>query len=157
MVYKQDEVKKIKQEFWTTFGVLMKKHEQLLGVKVNWLNFDTKCKYLTFRKAVDNKKGLFAIEISAKDATIRELFYLQLQSFVKVLTDDFPFPLIWQADYLDEHGVHLPRAFCVLDEYGVYNKAHWSVLFDFFEQCSLAAYAFWENTGEVFKELEANL
>ena len=88
-MYSKEETKKLKRDFWTSFGVYMKKHNVRLGKKINWVNYNTKIKDIYFRLNVTNKKATFYIEIQHKDLDIREIYYEQFTELKKVLESNF--------------------------------------------------------------------
>ena len=74
-MYSKEESKSLRKEFWTSFGVYMKKYNKVYQGKINWVNYNTKCKDIYFRLDVNKKKASFSFDLQHRDSGLRELFY----------------------------------------------------------------------------------
>ena len=152
-MFSKEEARKLKTEFWTSFGFYMKKHRNHRNEKINWVNYKTKCKDIYFRLDVDNKKANFSIDIQQNDEGIRTLFYEQFTELKTVLNSSFEYELEWDLEYYTEHGV-ISRIGCELKGISVNNKNTWKEIFLFMERNILDAHNFCEDFGEIFIALE---
>ena len=152
-MYSKKETKSLRKEFWTTFGVYMKKYNKAYEVKVRWVNYNTKVKDIYFRLDVDKKKAVFSFDLQHKDDGLRELFYDQFKELKTVITDSFPEELTWEQKHETIHGV-TSKIYIELEGVSVFNKNDWGAIFPFLEKNIVAAHDFWDDFGETFKNLE---
>lgn len=155
-MYSREESVKIKKEFWTTFGIYMKKYIPIYGEKINWVNFNTNCKPIYFQLDADNKTARFYIDIRDKNKSIRELFYLQLLEYQKVLNEKLG-DLIWLSEFTNINGIKHPRIYIEMHSKSIYNKNDWEDLFIFFEEKIVGIKEFWDMVDTIFIDLENNL
>lgn len=153
-MYSKEETKRLKRDFWTSFGLYMKKYNGILGKKINWVNYNTKIKDVYFRLNVTNQKASFSIEIQHKDLDIREIYYEQFLELKVVLESNFDQPLIW--DSLTTNDFDLIVSKIGIEKHGVniFDKDTWKESFIFLEKNIVAAHHFWEDFVEIFKQLE---
>lgn len=156
IVYNREESIKLKKEFWTAFGIYMKKYIPVYGEKINWVNFNTNCKPIYFQLDADNKTARFYIDIRHKNETIRELFYLQIKEYQNILNENLG-ELIWIKDFINPSGIIHPRIYIELYGKSIFNKNDWKDLFEFFETKIVAIKEFWDMVDEIFIDLENNL
>jgi len=152
-MYSKEESKSLRKEFWTTFGIYMKKYNKVYQAKVRWVNYNTKVKDIYFRLEVDKKKATFSFDLQHRDEGLRELFYEQFEELKGVITDSFPSELTWDPDYETNYGIS-SKIHTELTGVSVFNKNDWATIFPFLEKNIVAAHDFWEDFGEIFKNLE---
>jgi hypothetical protein len=155
-VYNREESSKLKKEFWTAFGVYMKKYIPIYGEKINWVNFNTNCKPVYFQLDADNKTARFCIDIRHKNADVRELFYLQILEYKNILNENLG-DLIWLKEHLNSTGIVHPRIYIEMHGKSIFNKNDWKDLFIFFEEKIVAIKEFWDMVDEIFIEMENDL
>ncbi len=155
-MYNREESNKLKKEFWTAFGVYMKKYITVYGEKIHWMNFNTNCKPVYFQLDADNKTAKFCIDIRHKNADVRELFYLQILDYQNILNENLG-DLIWLKEYLNPTGIVHPRIFIEMHGKSIFNKNDWKDLFIFFEEKIVAIKEFWDMVEDIFIEMENNL
>src|SRR5215218_5368712 len=108
-MYSRQEASRIRQEFWTSFGQYMLPVLSAEGERVNWINYKTGQKDITFRMAADNKLATIAIELTHKDGGLRLLYYEQLAQFRNILTQTMEEEWEWMAEAEDENGRRVSR------------------------------------------------
>ena len=155
-MYNREESSKLKKEFWTAFGVYMKKYIPVYGEKINWVNFNTNCKPVYFQLDADNKTARFCIDIRHKNADVRELFYLQMLDYQNILNENLG-DLIWLKEYLNPTGIVHPRIYIEMHGKSIFNKKDWKDLFIFFEDKIVAIKEFWDMVDQIFIEMENDL
>jgi hypothetical protein len=155
-VYNREESSKLKKEFWTAFGVYMKKYIPVYGEKINWMNFNTNCKPVYFQLDADNKRARFCIDIRHKNEDVRELFYLQMLDYKNILNENLG-ELIWLKEYLNPTGIVHPCIYIEMHGKSIFNKNDWKDLFIFFEEKIVAIKEFWDIVDEIFIEMENDL
>lgn len=143
------------REFWTTFGVFMRKHQSMTGTKVKWLNYRTGVKDIYFRMEADGKKARFCIDIQHSDEGIRELYFEQFKEVKTVLEATIGEELIWdEAYYFEETRRTACRIYAEKDKINIFDKSQWSELFAFFEKYIVGIDEFWADFNELFKALD---
>lgn len=152
-MYSKEEAKTLRKDFWTSFGVYMKKYNKVYHQKIRWVNYNTKCKDIYFRLEATKKKAYFSIDLQHRDESMRELFYEQFQELQMVIKDTFKYELTWLNDHESPFG-NSSRIYTELENISVFNKNDWSEIFQFLEQNIIDAHTFWEDFGEIFKNLE---
>ena len=74
------------------------------GVKINWLNYKTGIRFISFRLYADNRKARISIEITHADKDIRDLYFEQFVQLKHLLHTELKEPWTWAADYRDDMG-----------------------------------------------------
>ena len=152
-MYSKEESKRLRKDFWTSFGVYMKKYNHLYENKIRWVNYNTKCKDIYFRLDVTKKKAFFSFDIQHNDDGMRALFYEQFEELKSVITDSFEHNLTWEPNYDTDYG-DVSRIYVELPNISIFNKDTWQGIFQFLEKNIVSAHDFWDDFGEIFKTLE---
>lgn len=151
-MYSKEESKSLRKEFWTTFGVYMKKYNKVYHNKIRWVNYNTRCKDIYLRLDIDKKNAFFSFDIQHKDEGMRAIFYEQFQELKAVITESFEHKLTWDPLYYNEFG-ELSRIYVELPNVSVFNKNTWQESFQFMEKNIVSGHDFWEDFGEIFLNL----
>lgn len=152
-MYSKAESKSLRKEFWTSFGIYMKKYNKLYQTKVNWVNYNTKCKDIYFRLDVTKKTASFSFDLQHRDEGLREIFYEQFTELKAVISDSFECELTWIPEYETEYGIS-SKIMTELENVSVFNKNDWHTIFPFLEQNIVSAHDFWNEFSDIFKNLE---
>lgn len=72
-MYSKQEASKLKQQFWTSFGLYMQPVPSANGEKVNWINYKTGIRHVSFRMNAGDHADI-SIELSHPDETSRLAF-----------------------------------------------------------------------------------
>ena len=142
-MYSREEAKKLKEQFWTSFGQYMALELSSDGDKVNWVNYKTGVKHLYFRMDVSNKVAHIMIEINHPDDGIRELMFAQFLEIKHLFEDTLQEEWEWDKVYYDESGKITSRISKSLDRVSVFKKEDWSSLISFFKPRIIALDEFW--------------
>lgn len=152
-MYSRQEASKLRQEFWTRFGQYMIPVVSAEGEKVNWINYKTGEKNISFRMYADNKKAGIAIELTHPDKEIRQIYFeqfLQLKSqFDNVLKEAW----IWQSQVQGEHERMISRIYKEIDGVSIFQKQDWGELISFFKPRIIALDDFWSSVKYAFESL----
>ena len=152
-MYSKEESRSLRREFWTSFGVYMKKYNKVYQGKINWVNYKTKCKDIYFRLDVTKKKASFSFDLQHRDTGMRELFYEQFTELKAVINDSFENELTWVSEFETEHGTS-SRIYTELENVSVFNKNDWHDVFPFLEKNIVSAHEFWNEFSDIFTNLE---
>jgi len=149
-VYSREEIKQLKQLFWTKFGQFMALHLSADGEKANWINYKTGVKHLYFKMDADKKVAKIAIQWSQADAGIRALMAEQFLQFKGLLHDLLGEEWIWDMDGEDEYGKPVCQIYIILEGYSVFKEADWAELISFFKPRMIALDEFWSSAKYAF-------
>ena len=152
-MYSRQEASRLRQEFWTSFGLYMNPVLSAEGETLNWVNYRTGVKDIAFRMNADNKKAILAIELSHKEAGIRELVYEQFLQYKAILRDSLGEAWTWEEAYTDEHGKTVSRIYTELENASIFRKEDWPALISFFKPRIIALDEFWSQVKYSFQEL----
>lgn len=153
-MYSREEAKRLKEQFWTSFG------QYMIGVpsadmeKVNWVNYKTGIKHLFFRMDGTNKTAVIMIEITHPDPSIRELMFAQFVELKNVLHTALGEEWEWDPVYYDAYGKETARISLSLDKVSVFKNTDWPTLISFFKPRIIAIDEFWSTakyTFDIFK------
>ena len=146
-MFSKDEAKKLRQDFWITFG----KRTALLptddGSKKKWILFRTGITDLSFKFEAERKFARVCIDIEQKDLVKRIQYWEKFESLKKVIEDAIPATLVWNDTFVLENGKEISRIYCQLDGVSLYNHKKWSEIYDFFVANMIAI-------EEVFNDFE---
>lgn len=149
-LYSREEVKKLKEEFWTAFGQYMTGIASSDMEKINWVNYKTGIKHLYFRMDASNKSAIIMIELAHPDTDIRHLMYAQFEEFHHILHDALGEEWGWYPEYYDEYGKQTSRIACTLDKVSVLKKEDWPKLISFLKPRLIALDEFWSTAKYAF-------
>ena len=149
-MYTKEEVKRLKEKFWTAFGQYMSAVPSAGGEKVNWVNYKTGVKYLFFRMDADNKVARVYIEIAHPDHGIRHLMYAQFLELSAVFESLSEVKWIWYEDHYDDYGKVTSRMVSQIDNVSIFNQQDWPALISFFKSRMIILDDFWDTARYSF-------
>lgn len=150
-MYSKEEAKRLKENFWTSFGQYMSLVPSADGEKVNWVNYKTGVKSIFFRMDATNKSAHIFIEINHSDAGIRQLIFEQFKELRNVLHATVEEDWDWDDVYYDESGKYIARIGVDFpSKISIYNKEHWADLISFFKVRIMALDEFWSSAKYSF-------
>lgn len=149
-MYSREEIKQLKQVFWTKFGQFMALHLSADGEKANWINYKTGIKHLFFKMDADKKVAKIAIQWSQSDAGIRALMAEQFLQYKALLHDLLGEEWIWDMDGRDEYGKPICQIYASLEGYSVFKEEDWPELISFFKPRMIALDEFWSSAKYAF-------
>ena len=149
-MYSREEARKLKEQFWTSFGQYMSVISSADGEKVNWVNYKTGIKHLFFKMNADNKNAYIMIEITHPDTSIRELIYAQFLEFKHLLEAALEEEWEWDEVYYDEYAKPTSRISLTLPKKNIFKKDDWPDLISFFKPRMIALDDFWSTAKYSF-------
>ena len=153
-MFSKAESSRIRQEFWTTFGLYMKPIISSEGMRINWINYNTKLKDVYFRMETHRKSAEIAISIEHNDPDIQELFFEQFLELKTLLHMELEEEWAWELHAVEEDGKVISKIYKELPKTSVFNKDHWPELISFFKPRIIALDRFWENAQYAFESLK---
>ena len=142
-MYSKEQASLIRQSFWKAFGQYMSLQLSAEGMKINWINYKTGIRHLSFKMQTDNKSACIMIELSAPDDGIRELMMEQFLALKPMLDEHLGEEWQWHRDIADEYGKRTGRISKCLEGVSIFNQEDWPALISFFKPRMIALDAFW--------------
>jgi hypothetical protein len=152
-MYSRQEASKLRQEFWTSFGQYMNPVLSADGMKVNWVNYKTGEKDISFRMEANNRDASVYIELSHKDPGIRQLYFEQFGQLRTLLEQETGSAWEWIPQMQDEHGRQVSRIAQRLEGVNIMKKEDWPRLISFFKPAIIALDEFWSGARYSFEAL----
>jgi hypothetical protein len=152
-MYSKQEASQLRQEFRTTLGQYMRPILSAEGERVNWVNYKTGEKNISFRMQADNKKATIAIELTHKDKEIQQLYFEQFLQFKNLFDDAMNEDWNWQLHTYDEHGKLISKIFKEKIQVSIFQKKDWPELISFFKPRIIALDEFWSSAKYAFESL----
>ena len=153
-MYSREQTKKLREQFWTRYGQYMSVVPSADGSPVNWVNYKTGLKYLSFRMEANQGTARISIDISHPDAGIRKLLFDQLLQYRSIFHETLAEEWEWQEELSDDYGKKLSRVEISISNVSVFNMADWPTLISFFKPRIIALESFWATAQygfEMFK------
>lgn len=152
-MYTKNQVSKIKQEFWTAFGVYMKPVPSAEGRRLQWQNYKTGIKGIFFRMKAERDAASIGIEIVHPDPDIRELLFDQFKQFEKILTAELGEAWDWELHAVTDSGQPIAKIEKRLNNVNVMDQSQWPDIISFLKPRIMALDAFWSNMKYGFEGL----
>ena len=145
-MYSKEEAKKLKQEFWTTFGQWSLKKRKSRG-KGKWLLNHTGVKGFRLKFEAEKKTVCVCLEIIDADEIIREIRYEKLLALKSIFDDALENELIWDNRFCTTPESIIVRVHIQKSGLTINNRKHWPEIFSFF-------YEKMDKMEEVFNEFK---
>ena len=152
-MYSRQEASKLRQEFWTSFGLYMAPVASTDGEKINWMNYKTGEKDIAFKMQADNRKAFIGIELSHKDPGVQQLYFEQFFQLKNILEASLEEVWEWHEGTYDENGRLVSRIYKTQEGLNIFNKGDWPALISFFKPRIIALDAFWSAAKYTFESL----
>jgi len=124
-MFSKEEAKKLRQEFWTSFG---KEYPQ------KWLLYNTRVKEIQLKFTFERKYAQVSLDIIAEDPLIREYYFEKLESLKTILESEYLPEIIYDREYELPEGKIISRIYAQKDKVSIYNKKDWPLVKDFLYQ-----------------------
>lgn len=141
-MFSREESRRMKQDFWTSFGK---------SFPTKWILYDTKIKGLAFKFHFDNKIALVTLDIE-DDLEQRIVNWEKLESLKAILLNDYLPEAIYDETFFLENGKEISRVFVQLDQkVSIHNKDTWRDVMVFFNTNMALFEDFFENYKDFFE------
>jgi hypothetical protein len=144
-MFSKNEASKLRQEFWTSFGLYMSPILSADQEKINWVNYKTGLKDFSFRMDADKRAASIAIELSHADTIIQQLYFEQLEGLKPLLSESLGEEWDWQLLVHNSAGKFVSRVEKRQEGVSIYRKEDWPRLISFFKPRIILLDEFWSN------------
>jgi DNA repair exonuclease SbcCD nuclease subunit len=151
-MYTKQEASQLRQQFWTAFGMYMQPIPSAEEEKINWVNYKTGDKYISFKMQTIGNDAFVAIELTHKDPVQQQLVFDKFSQFKKAFRQIVKEDWQWQLHTTDEHGTIISRIYKQLENVNVLNKENWPQLISFFKPGIISLDQFWSEYKYAFEE-----
>lgn len=141
-MFSKEESKKLRQEFWISFGKSFPR---------KWILYNTKIKDFSFKFYFDTKKAIVALDIESDNLAERIKYYEKIQSLKTILKEEYLPEVVFEDCYFLENGKELSRIFVQLDGVSIHNKNTWQQTMEFFNKNMNSFEAFYLEYNDIIK------
>lgn len=121
-MFSKEESKKIRQEFWTTFG---KEYPR------KWLLYNTKIKDISLKFTFTTKRAQVSVDIEHYDTLIREYYYDKFLSLKNILISEYLQHIVFDSTYKLDNGKVISRVYVELEDVSIHNRNTWKPTMNF--------------------------
>lgn len=141
-MFSKEESRKLRQEFWTSFGKSFPR---------KWMLYNTKLKGLSFKFHFDNKSALVALDLE-DDLEHRIKHWEKLEALKAILSDEYLSDAIYDETYILENNKEISRIYVPLNQkVSIHNKNSWRDVMEFFNEKMSLFEAFFEEYKDVIE------
>ncbi|WP_340067023.1 DUF4268 domain-containing protein [Ascidiimonas aurantiaca] len=141
-MFSREESKKLRQEFWISFGKSFPR---------KWILYNTRIRDFSFKFYFDTKKALVTLDIEDPDIEIRHMYFDKVCSLRSILLEDYlPDLLFEKACYLD-NGKEISRIYDLKTAVSIHNKNTWQETMVFLNDRMLRFEAFFTEYEDFLK------
>ncbi|MEG9326933.1 DUF4268 domain-containing protein [Salinimicrobium catena] len=142
-MFSREEAKKLRQEFWTTFG---KEYPH------KWMLYNTGIKEIQLKFTFERKYAQVSLDIIEEDELIRAYYFEKLESLKSILETDYHLSeIIFDKGYELSEGKIVSRIYVHLDKVSIYNKKDWPRVKEFLYQKMLLLEDFFSDFSDYIK------
>ncbi|AUS06447.1 DUF4268 domain-containing protein [Pseudotamlana carrageenivorans] len=141
-MFSKEESRRLKQEFWTSFGKSFPR---------KWILYNTKLKGFSFKFHFDNKTALVALDVE-DDLEHRIKYWEKLLALQSILKDEFLPEAIYEEEYILENYKEISRIYVPLEQkVSIHNKDSWRDVMTFFNEKMNLFEAFFEEYKDIIE------
>ncbi len=141
-MFSKEESRKLRQEFWTSFGKSFPR---------KWLLYNTKIKGLSFKFHFDTKSALIALDLE-DNLENRINCWEKLIALKGILLSEYLPNAIYEETYYLENGKEISRIYLPLEQkVSIHNKNTWRDVMEFFSTNMILLEAFFEEYKDIIK------
>ena len=143
----------IKQKFWTSFGMYMSPVPSATLEKVNWINYKTGIKGISFKLNADKDSVSVVVEIFLKDTMLQHQYFETFNNFASELKKVGVNNWNFQKDYFQENKGSVSLILAGLKNVNIFKEPDWPTMISFLKQYMLGLDKFWASYKPAFELL----
>ena len=152
-MYSKAEASFITQKFWTSFGIYMSPVPSATFEKVNWVNYKTGIKGISFKMDAGKDSAEVMVEIFLKDTMLQHQYFEIFNNFVAELKKIDVNNWVFQKDYFQENKGFVSLIAAELKNVNVFKEDDWPTMISFLKQYMLGLDKFWASYKPAFELL----
>lgn len=115
-MFSREESKKLRQEFWTSFGK---------EFPHKWLLYNTKMREIQLKFSFTRKFAMVSLDIDDDDEMIRAYYFEKMQSLEKILKSEYLPEVVLDEFHELPKGKIISRVYTKIDGVSIHNKKDW--------------------------------
>lgn len=141
-MFNYEESKKLRQEFWTSFG---KEYPH------KWLLYDTQMKEIQLKFTFNRKFAQVSLDIIDNDELIRAYYFEKLRSLQSILKEEYLPEIIFEENYELPESKVISRIYVQLDKVSIHNQNDWHLVKEFLAKNMMLLEDFFNDFSEFIK------
>ncbi len=134
-MFSKEESKKIRQEFWTSFGQEYSR---------KWILYNTKVKQIQLKFTFTRKTAMVSLDVDSEDEIIQSYYFEKLESLRNLLKSEYLSNIVFDAEYELPEGKSVSRIYVQLeDKVSITNRNDWPQVKSFFAENMHQLEMFW--------------
>ena len=142
-MYTNAEASAIRQKFWTSFGLYMSHVPSATGEKVNWINYKTGIKGISFKLNADKDESTIAVEIALKDIMLQHQYFNIFNNFAEEFIKMAGKNWVFKKVYLTENKTEVSIIIVQLQQINIFKETDWPTMISFLKHQIIGLDAFW--------------
>lgn len=142
-MYSKAEAKKLREDFWISFGK---------SFPHKWTLYDTKIKDFSFKFSFNTQKARVLLAIEDSDETTRNLYYNKLLSLRAILQEEYLPKAVFDEHFVLDNGKQIACVYVELPNVSIHNKATWQATMVFLNETMLQFEHFWADYKDIIQD-----
>jgi hypothetical protein len=123
-MFSKEESKKIRQEFWTSFG---KQYPR------KWILYNTRIKDVQLKFDFTNEKAMVSLDLTSNDEIMRAYYFEKLESLKGILLKEYLPDAIYEDSVVLPEGKLISRVYTELKGVNIHSRKDWQPVMEFLE------------------------
>ncbi|WP_037314672.1 DUF4268 domain-containing protein [Salegentibacter sp. Hel_I_6] len=141
-MFSKAESKKLRQQFWTSFGIVFRR---------KWMLYDTGIKEIQLKFTFNQKIAQVSIDVLDEAPLIRAYYFEKLLSLKNILISEYLSEAIFEEEYeLPEEKI-ISRVHVQLDNVSIHNRNQWPEAMKFLNDAMEKMEAFFVEYKDLFR------
>jgi hypothetical protein len=141
-MFSREASKKLRQEFWTSFG---KSYPR------KWVLYNTRIKGLFFKFHFNTRRTMVSLDIEDHNLENRIELWIKLQALKAIILSDYLPGAIFEETYYLENGKEISRIYVLKENVSIHDKATWHDTMKFLNEHMAAFEDFFQEYKEVIE------
>ena len=142
-MFSKEESKRIRQEFWISFGKSFPR---------KWILYHTKIKDFSFKFHFDTKVAMVSLDIENQDLGKRIELWEKLISLRSILEDEYLPNIRFDDSIIMENGKEISRIWISKEHVSIHNKNTWQETMEFLNENMIQFEAFFEEFKDILQD-----
>lgn len=123
-MFSKEESKKLREEFWTSFGK---------SFPTKWILYNTKVKGLALKFSFGLRNAMVSIDIDSNDLSRRIELWDKLSALKSILVSEYCENVQYCDTYLLDGKKEISRIYVLKESVSIHNKESWRETMEFFQ------------------------
>lgn len=142
-MFSREESKKLRHEFWTSFGI---------SFPTKWILYQTNIKGLALKFSFDTREGIVSMDVDIRDSDRKENVWNSLVALQTILMSEYLPDAIYDPAYILENGKEIARIYVSLEQVSIHDKSTWQRTMVFFRENMVLMESFFSTYKEILEE-----